>query len=506
MVQEKNGKKRMAGPEGKQRRAGRKGPVGTDGGKPEEKALAGSMKVVQSIADYLVVTSPGLEEITCREMRDLGLTPGSVIPGGVEFRGSREEMFRANLHLRTASRILMRLACFKAIGFKELHVGIRSLPWEHFLNQCWSGSQSVAAAASVDTSSSSLSSSSVSGKKVGQSSEQAQHPVVVKVTCHQSRLYHTGKIEDTTLAAVGERLDAVLREQRGKGGGDGEGVQTIYLRIEQDQCHVSIDTSGELLHRRGYREVSGVAPIRENLAAAILMGCGWTGDSPLVDPFCGTGTFILEGAMIAARMAPGSCRTFAFEGWPSHQYPNGAAADALFSPHGNHGVTVSRSYKLAWEELKAQAESNSALSTCVVGPQKGVLLPPLQGSDLSSHAVAAAQANQLKGGLSSMESIVFLEQDFQYLQPPRDHNGNHVAPGLIVANPPYGDRVGSRGDVRRLYGRFAQILRDRFAGWHVGLLVPERSLVALFPFPKLGEPIVFNHGGKSVMLIRFRVD
>jgi putative N6-adenine-specific DNA methylase len=246
----------------------------------------GSVTVIhqRNRVDAFAVTAPGLEAICAGEAVALGVRP-TVGEGGVAWRGSMESVARANLWLRTASRVLVRVAEFKASAFFELELAARRLAWNRFLTP---GST-----------------------------------VRFRVTCRKSKLYHSD--------AVAQRLaDAVMRRVPGvkvvtsksaddvgdEGGGDAEQEQLFVVRLFHDVCTVSADTSGALLHRRGYRQQLAKAPLRETIAAAMLLGAGWPGDVPLVDPMCGSGTIPIEAAWMARRIAPGRNRDFAFRAWP----------------------------------------------------------------------------------------------------------------------------------------------------------------------------------------------
>ncbi|RPJ45205.1 MAG: hypothetical protein EHM21_09560, partial [Chloroflexi bacterium] len=251
------------------------------------------------------VTAPGLEPLAAKELRNIGISLEGQKPvtglhlaekrttggaaaesdrsGGVSFTGSLEDIYRANLHLRTASRVLVRLGDFYAAGFPELRKKAGRLAWERFLAP-------------------------------GQ-------PVSLHVTCHKSKLYHSGAVAERVLAAIADRLGkpapAVKASPTGEEG-EGTAVQMIVVRLIHDHCTISVDSSGELLHRRGYRQATAKAPLRETLAAAMLLASGWDGASPLVDPFCGSGTIAIEAAMLALGIPPGWRRSFAFMNWPRY--------------------------------------------------------------------------------------------------------------------------------------------------------------------------------------------
>jgi len=229
---------------------------------------------------YFAATSPGFEDLCCSELLTLGLSEEnvSVVEGGVEFKGQLLDCYQANLHLRTASRILLRIDEFKATGFRQLEKKIAGMPWELYLP-----------------------------------------PTVlpnIHVTTRHCRLYHTD--------AVGQRfIDGISRHDWNSDVARAEKKEasfelTIFVRGVNDRFTVSIDSSGNPLFKRGLKRHFGKAPIRETYAAGALMLAGYTGAEPLIDPMCGTGTFSLEAALIVKNIPPGWFRDFAFMHWPSH--------------------------------------------------------------------------------------------------------------------------------------------------------------------------------------------
>src|SRR3954463_823882 len=228
-------------------------------------------------------TAPGLESIAAGELKALGVK-GRQEPGGVAFESDIERVYLANLWLRTASRVILRLGRFHASTFYELERRAKKLPWSNFLSDGGS--------------------------------------VEVRVTCRKSRLYHSDAVAERVLDAIRQVSPAVDLKVGNDESGDetaqsSKPTQLFVVRIVDDQCEISADSSGELLHRRGYRKEVAKAPLRETLAAAMILASGWRPGSPLVDPMCGSGTIPIEAAMIARRIAPGLRRQFQFMRWPS---------------------------------------------------------------------------------------------------------------------------------------------------------------------------------------------
>ena len=363
--------------------------------------------------DLFAVCTPGLEPVLAAELGALGLQARSV-PGGAELKGDARDLERLNLWLRTASRVLLRLGQVKATSFAELVRKARELPFE-----------TVA--------------------RPGEA-------VALRVTCHKSRLYHSG--------AVAQRLHEALQERLGGavplGDHDEEGAQPAQLllaRFDHDVCTVSADSSGALLHRRGYRLAQSQAPLRETLAAAVLLAAGYTGAEPLLDPLCGSGTIPIEAALIARRRAPGLARDFAFQRWPGH--------DAR-----------------RFEALRGQAREQELLRAPAA----------IAGSDADTAAVAAARENSERAGVAG---------DLRLDQLPlREVHPGAPGPGLIATNPPYGVRV--RGDLPHLYAELGDLARR--SGFRVAALTADHRAAkrAGLPWKSLLRTL---NGGLKVELL-----
>jgi putative N6-adenine-specific DNA methylase len=202
----------------------------------------------------------------------------------------------------------------------------------------------------------------------------------------------------------------------------------LIVRIVDDRCLISLDTSGALLHFRGYRQATAKAPLRETLAAAMILSSGWSPDRSLLDPFCGSGTIPIEAALIARKIAPGCRRDFAFFGWPQFD-------------------------RAEWKVLLDQADN------AVIDP----IPASIQGSDRDAGAIAASRSNAERAGV--LNDIEFTRCAMSAIEP--------SGVGDVITNPPYGQRVadaGTRGDMRNLYAQFGKVLRDKCAGWRVAML------------------------------------
>jgi putative N6-adenine-specific DNA methylase len=372
---------------------------------------------------YFAVAVPGLEPYTAQELSGLRIG-GAASAGGVSFAGGRSQLYRANLHLRTASRVLVRLGEFYAAAFSELRQKAGRLEWERYLHP-------------------------------GQ-------PVAIHVTCHKSKLYHSDGVAERVAGAIADRLGQPAPVLKGSDEVETAGPQLIVVRFLHDQCAISLDASGALLHQRGYRLASAKAPLRETLAAGILLASGWDRSAPLVDPFCGAGTIAIEAALLALNIAPGRARRFAFMDWPDYDLR-------------------------LWQRLldeAAAAESH--------GPQ-----PLILASDRDAGAIAAAQANAARAGVG--HALDLSQCSISDLDPP-------AGPGWIVTNPPYGLRLAEHHDLRNLYARFGQVLQRRCPGWQVAFLNSDPRLVHATGLA-LDEArrLALLNGGVRVQLVQARV-
>ena len=368
------------------------------------------------------VTAPGLEPLCAAELRALLGRAAAPEPGGVAFEATDEELYAANLWLRTASRVTVRLAEFTAGSFRELEGHARRVPW-------------------------------------GAVAERDQ-PLRLRVTCRKSRLYHSDAVAERVAAAVAYQLGGETPYTTAGGEGDEadeEGdAQLLVVRFLHDHCTVSADSSGALLHRRGYRQAVGRAPLRETLAAGLLLASGYDGSAPLVDPLCGSGTIPIEAALIARRLAPGRRRRFAFERWPGF---DGRVWDAL----------------LAGADDAARPRASH----------------PILASDRDAGAVDAALANAERAGVAG-DVTVARHAVSDAPAPP--------GPGWLVTNPPYGKRVGEEAALRDLWARLGQWARVRCPGGQAALLAPDPALGRQLGLP-LRPALRTANGGLPVQVL-----
>jgi putative N6-adenine-specific DNA methylase len=364
------------------------------------------------------ITAPGLEALLAAELTALGLPPHDSETGGVEFETDRAGLYRANLHLRVASRVVVRMAAFKAAHFSDLERHAAAIDWK-----AW-----IPPGAAVH----------------------------FRITSRKSRLYHQKAIADRLEAAV---LRAMPGSTVVRGATEAEALedaQTILVRFAYDQCQLSADSSGALLHLRGYRQAVARAPLRETLAAAMLLGAGWDPATALVDPMCGAGTIPIEAALLARRIPPGWQRRFAFERWPG------------FDPAG-------------WQSVRARAQA--------------AILPagaaPILASDRDPGAIQATTANAERAGV--LGDLTIRQCALSAIEPP-------ALPGLVLTNPPYGLRIGEAGRLRDLFAQVGHLMRHRLPGWRLGLLSANPMLERQLDLP-LATSWTSINGGIPVRLV-----
>ena len=310
----------------------------------------------------------GMESVLKREITDLGYDITEVADGRVTFFGDEEALCRANIFLRTAERILIKIGSFHAESFEELFQGTKALPWEEYIPE--DGKFWVAKAASV-----------------------------------KSKLFSPSDIQSVMKKAMVDRL----RQKTGKEWFPESGESfPVRVFLMKDEVTVGLDSTGESLHKRGYRKLTAKAPIAENLAAALIMLTPWNKDRILVDPFCGSGTFPIEAAMMAAGMAPGMNRSFTAEKWP-------------------HIIG-----KKVWYDTLDEANEMVDLS----------VKTDIQGYDIDDHMVAIARENAKVAGVDKL--IHFQRRSVEDLSHPKKY-------GFIITNPPYGERLQEKQDMPALY-------------------------------------------------------
>ncbi len=337
---------------------------------------------------FFATCAPGVESLLYAEVRSLRLAHPEQQVGGVRFEGTLQDAWKANLWLRTAVRVLLRLERFHAPDEDALYEAVAAVNWNQYLRP--------------------------------------EGTLWVDAQCKDSNLTHSRFVAQRVKDAVvdGLRTQEGVRPDVQRDHPD----LRLHLHLYRDRATLSLDSSGESLHKRGWRSHQGLAPLAETLAAAVVLASQWDGRAPLVDPFCGSGSLLVEAALIAGGFAPGVYReSFGFESWPGHD----AAAYA-----------------------RVHAEACAAGSL----PRKLRIL----GFDRDPARVGEAQANLENAGVESV-CEVHVGQALEW-DPKPGWNG------WVVCNPPYGERVGDGRNLLPLYRDFGRLLRDRCGGYHLALL------------------------------------
>lgn len=359
--------------------------------------------------ELFATTARGMEGVLAGELTDLGLQVLAHDRGGVRFAGGLSECMLANLHLRTANRVLVPLAVFPCCDPDELYAGMLSIPWSEYLTP--------------------------------------EMTLAVDCSLRDSGITHSryaalkakDAIVDQLRDEIGQRpsVDTAAPDVR------------VNLHILANQCTVSLDSSGDPLDRRGYRLDRTEAPLRETLAAAIIALTGWQGNTPFLDPLCGSGTLVIEAALKGAGIAPGLVRKgFGFQRWRNF--------DARL-----------------WQKLVAEAEA-------AIRP----MLPfALSGSDQDEKAIAAAWQNARRAGVDRY--VHFRQQLLVEVSPTEEK-------GIVIMNPPYGERLGNRQELVAFYRGIGDILKQRFTGYTAFVLTGDLELAKEVGLKASRRYVLFN--------------
>jgi putative N6-adenine-specific DNA methylase len=364
-----------------------------------------------ALFEIFLVTLPGLEDLLAAEVREQGFKKPVVISGGVLIKGGWTEVWRANLVLRGASKVLVRIGEFRAHHLAQLDKHARNFPWGDFILP--------------------------------------NHKIKVDVsTNRKSEIYHSGAAEERIERAIEEEFGAPIATRL-------ENAEIlIKVRIARNLVIISLETSGTALHKRGHKQAMGKAPLRETIAAMSLRACGYKRSEPLLDPMCGSGTYPIEAAEMAGNLMAGRERNFAFEKLVSYD------ADAV------------QKMKEDWFTREPAAH--------------------FYGYDKNASVIESAKANAARAGVGA--ACHFTAQPLSKLHPPKG------PPGLVIVNPPYGERIGNKKELLGLYREFGDVMQQRFKGWRVGLVTSDEALAQAtkLTWSKTSAPI--PHGGLKIKL------
>lgn len=370
---------------------------------------------------FFAATARGVEEVLAAEMGRLGLAGIAVDKGGVRFTGDLAACYRANLWLRTASRVLLQVASFACDSPERLYDGVRSIPWDHWLTP--------------------------------------EMTLAVECNLRDSVLTHSGFV---ALKAKDAIVDA-LRDRCGRrpNVAPKDPDLLVNIHLARNRCTVSLDTSGAGLDKRGYRTETGEAPLRETLAAALVDFTGWDGSVPLVDPMCGSGTILIEAALKALDRAPGLIRQrFGFQRWRGYE-PD------------------------IWEGICAEARDR----------ERATLPLPLLGRDRLDNVLMAARKNSRRAGVAPV--VTFTRGDIRSFTPPEQ-------PGVILFNPPYGQRLGEEEQLKTLYRQIGDVLKQRCAGHTAWIFTGSLNLAKEVGL-KASRRIVLFNGPLECRLLKYEL-
>jgi putative N6-adenine-specific DNA methylase len=356
--------------------------------------------------DLIATTAMGLEALAAKEVRDLGYEC-EVENGRITFKGDETAIVRSNLWLRTADRVRIKVGEFKATSFDELFEKTKSLPWENYMP------------------------------------ENAEFPVSGKSV--KSKLFSVSDCQAIVKKAIVERIRTKYKktgwlEENGP-------LFKIEVALHKDVAILTIDASGSGLHKRGYRAGQGEAPLKETLAAALVMLTNWTPDKPFVDPFCGSGTIPIEAALIGQNIAPGFNREFISEAW--HWIP-----------------------EKVWEDARNEAEDLANYDQPL----------DIAGADIDHRMVKIAEENAFEAGLG--ELINFKQMQVRDFTTTKEY-------GVIVGNPPYGERLGEKAAVQRMYAEMGKAFAP-LDTWSIYILTSDEEFETHFGKPATKKRKLFN--------------
>ncbi len=366
---------------------------------------------------YFAITAPGFETELADEIDAVGGRKIEKLTGGVEFDATNRVFYRANYEVRTCNRIYLRLDEFRARDFPELYRKTRRFAWERLLGE--------------------------------------NNRVFIKGVARQSHLMHTDRIAETVGHALREHFTEDLKQPAPEIVEEHtEDSQYVLARLSEDRCQLSLDASGDHLYKRGWRQEAVEAPIRESLAAALLVRAGWNHRKPLVDPVCGSGTFVIEGAWMSVRRPPGDLRDFAFQRWVNFRQP-------------------------LWDDVVGKARQRIRQVDDV----------QFFGFDADPEAIDAARHNADIAGMSACTE--FRQADVAELVAPNDDRG------MVIANPPYGERLDAGAGPRTVWETIIERFAEHFQGWRMGIVLPS-DVTPSHERLKFKEDIHFQNGGIHV--------
>ena len=367
---------------------------------------------------YFATAARGLEPVVAAELRALGFDNISETTGGVAFQGSLAAGYKANLWLRSATRVLLRLAHFPAQSPQALYEAARQLPWEEFLS--------------------------------------VYQTLAVHANVRDSAMTHSHYVALKTKDAIVDRF----RDKFGRRPSVDTRMPDVQINVHlaADQCTISLDMSGDSLHKRGYRTRTGSAPLNEALAAGILHLAGYDGTQPFYDPMCGSGTFVIEAALIAGNIAPGLTRErFGFMSWSTFAQES-------------------------WHELLQEARE-----------AQRPIPAPIAGSDISGPMITMALKNARRANV--LQHVKLRRSDISEVNSPAET-------GIVLCNPPYGERIGEKKALQALYRRIGDVYKQRFRGYNGFIFTGNIELLKSVGL-KTNQRIILYNGPIESRLVRY---
>jgi putative N6-adenine-specific DNA methylase len=363
--------------------------------------------------EIFITTQLGLEHLLHDEIKKFEFTNPVLLVGGVSITGDWVDVWKANMYLRGATKVLARIGEFRAFHLAQLDKRARKFPWHITIPQ------GISIKAEV-------------------------------VTNRKNKIYHAG-------AAV-ERIERAISEEIGsKIAGSVSSADIVFkIRIIDNNVIISIDTSGDGLYKRGYKLATGKAPIRENIASLALYYCGYTGNEPVLDPMCGSGTFIIEAAEISRNLMPGRNRKFSFQNLNSYD------------------ETLVDYFVKKWENKISEFT--------------------FFGMDRNHNVVEHSIQNSKRAGIDDISN--FKAQSIERLSRPKGPEG------LVIVNPPYGSRIGKKKDLFSLYRTFGEKMKNEFSGWRVGMITSDNALAQSTKLPLISSELAISNGGLKIHLYR----
>jgi len=363
--------------------------------------------------EIFITTQLGLEHLLHDEIKKFEFTNPVLLVGGVSITGDWVDVWKANMYLRGATKVLARIGEFRAFHLAQLDKRARKFPWHITISKGMSIKAEV-------------------------------------VTNRKNKIYHAG-------AAV-ERIERAISEEIGsKIAGSVSSADIVFkIRIIDNNVIISIDTSGDGLYKRGYKLATGKAPIRENIASLALYYCGYTGNEPVLDPMCGSGTFIIEAAEISRNLMPGRNRKFSFQNLNSYDE------------------------KLVDYFIKKWENKISEFT--------------FFGMDRNHNVVEHSIQNSKRAGIDDISN--FKAQSIERLSRPKGPEG------LVIVNPPYGSRIGKKKDLFSLYRTFGEKMKNEFSGWRVGMVTSDNALAQSTKLPLISSELAISNGGLKIHLYR----